>query len=108
MFETIHWPNPLEIHAASGMPVENRDRLHTLPCRSVVVPGTTQTARPSRAVIDFQPVVAENSRFGYLIISDDWKMRRIHLGRFRSRSSSRLSFGPTRTFQSGHPPGALL
>ena len=83
-------------HATSRMPAEKRDRLPALPCRSVVVPGTTQTARPSRAVIDFQPVVDENSQIAYLTISDNWKVRRNHFERHRSRSSLRPSFGPAR------------
>jgi hypothetical protein len=72
--ETTRWPIPLVNHAALRMSVEYRDRLQTLPCRSVVVPGTTQTARPSRAVISFQPVVVGNSQFAYLIVSDERKM----------------------------------
>jgi len=48
----IPGPNSTAHHAASDTPAAKRDRLQALPCRSEVVPGTTQTARPLRAVID--------------------------------------------------------
>jgi hypothetical protein len=49
-----------------------RDGLQTLPCRSKVAPGTTQTARSSRAVTVVSLVVTENSERDYLTVGREW------------------------------------
>ena len=76
--EPSRWPRSRENYAPSSMPAAKRNRLQALPCRSEVVPGTTQTARSLRAVIVLLPLVAVDSWFAYLTVGDDWKMRGSH------------------------------